>query len=351
MKNPIRKSGLAPGSVVFTGNRKVEKVLIHHMVYDEKDIEYAVYDNQSEFVFHESDENRTDWYAMRGIYDPDLIQLMGKTFHIHPLVLEDTADVFQRPKFEAYDNGLFVSIRALSFNMNSRKINSEQITLFFRKGLLISFQEDETDLFESVRQRIHNRSGRIRSRGADYLAYALVDCIVDQYYTVMEELELVIEGLEDKLIEESSENIKSEIHHLKKELVGLRKSVFPLREAISKFGRIESPMVHDSTLLFVRDLYDHIIQIMDMVESYRDLLNGLQDLWISEVSFKMNKVMQLLTLISTIFIPLTFLTGIYGMNFTNMPELQWQYGYFVLLGVIGFIFFAILYYFKRMKWL
>lgn len=351
MNKKRKKIGLPPGSVVFTGNRKVEKTLIHYLQYDSEHLEQKVFDNHSQIIFHQSPDEQVDWYDIRGLHDSELIQLIGKTFDIHALILEDVSDVHQRPKFEEYENGNFISIRALHFDEKTRKVSTEQVAIYFRKGFIVTFQEAASDLFDSVRQRVQNGRGKVRHRGADYLAYAIMDAIVDQYYWVMEGIEEVIEGLEDELITNPDANIKAEIHHLKKELLVLRKSIFPLREAISRFSKTDSVFVEESSLIFIRDLYDHTIQIMDMVETYRDMLNGLQDLFLTEVSFRMNKIMQLLTLISTIFIPLTFLSGIYGMNFTYIPELQWKYGYFALLGVMFIIFVGSLIYFRLKKWI
>ncbi len=351
MSKRRKKAGLPPGSVVFTGNKKVEKILIHYLQYDSEHFEQEVLDNHAETVFRQSSEDKVDWYDIRGIHDVELIQLLGRTFHIHPLVLEDVADVHQRPKFEEYEKGNFISIRGLKFDKSENKVLTEQVTIYFKKGFVATFQETDSDLFDLIRQRIKNGKGKIRQRGADYLAYAIIDVLVDHYYVVLDEIEEVIEYFEDEVISNQDANIKGEIHNLKKELLVLRKSISPLREAIGRFSKTESSFVEDSSLVFIRDLYDHTIQIMDMVETYRDMLNGLQDLFLTEVSFRMNKVMQLLTLISTIFIPLTFLAGIYGMNFSHMPELQWEYGYFVLLGVMVVIFVALLFYFRKKRWI
>lgn len=351
MNNRRKKIGLAPGSVIFTGNRKVDKVLIHYMQYDGESIVEKEIDSHSKTILNTSPIDKVDWYDVRGMHDTKLIELLGKTFSIHPIVLENIADVHQRPNYEEYDKGNFITLRALSFDKDKIKVQKEHVALYFNKGLIITFQETESDLFEAVRKRILSSSGRIRQRGSDYLAYALVDAIVDNYYVVLEEVEEVIENLEEKMLVEQDIKDKTKIHNLKKELLIIRKSVAPLREAIGQFSKTESSFVQNNSQIFIRDLYEHTVQIMDTIDSSRDLLNGLQDLFISEISFKMNKVMQLLTLISVIFIPLTFLAGIYGMNFDNIPELHYQYGYHILLGVMFVIFMVLLIFFKRKKWL
>lgn len=351
MKKNKKNTGLPPGSVVFTGQRKVEKILIHYLQYNSDSLIEKELHNQVEEIFCESPDDKVDWYDIRGLHDPQLIHTLGETFDIHPLILEDIADVNQRPKFEEYQGGNFISVRALHFDKTRRKISTEQVTLYFKKGLLVSFQETESDLFDFIRQRIRAGKGKVRHKGADYLAYAILDVLVDNYFLIMDEVENVIAEIEDKLMMDNDDNLKGEIHHLKKELLVLRKSISPLREAISRFAKTDSPFVDEGSIIFIRDLYDHTIQVMDMVETYRDMLNGLQDLFLTEVSFRMNKVMQLLTIISTIFIPLTFLAGLYGMNFTYIPELQYRYGYFVLLGVMVVLFVILLFFFRRKKWM
>jgi len=351
MSNHRKKIGLAPGSVIFTGDRKVDKVLIHYMQYDEENSIDKEIDSHSENIFNASPLDKVNWYDVRGIHDTKLIELFGKNFSIHPIVLENIVDVNQRPKFEEYDKGIFIALRALSFNKKKNEVQKEHVVIYFNNGLIITFQETESDLFEAVRKRILSSSLRIRQRETDYLAYALLDVIVDKYYIVLEEMEDVIENLEEKMLVEQNIKDKNKIHHLKKELLIMRKSVAPLREAIGQFSKTESSFVQNNSQAFIRDLYEHTVQIMDSIDSSRDILNGLQDLFISEISFKMNKVMQLLTLISVIFIPLTFLAGIYGMNFDNIPELHYRYGYHILLGVMFVIFIVLLVFFKRKKWL
>ena len=345
------KVGLPPGSVVFTGDKKIEKVQIHYLQYDVTALSEAELDNHGQILFHTSPINKVDWYDIRGLHDTKLIEEIGKTFHIHPLALEDVADTFQRPKFEDYENGLFIIFKALSYDKATKSIQKEQVAIYFYQGFLVSFQETESDLFEAIRTRLRGKSGKIRQRGSDYLAYALCDVVVDRYLMLLDEIGADIEILEDQMLEDQKAENKAEIHHLKKEILKVRKAIFPLREAIMRFSKCENEVVDAATIVFVRDLYDHIIQVLDTVESLRDLLMSLYDLFISEVSFKMNQVMQILTLVSTLFIPLTFLAGIYGMNFANMPELQWKYGYFILLTIMFLMAFALLRYFKNKKWM
>ena len=348
--NRKKRIGLPPGSIVFTGNQKVEKVFIHHLEYNDETLSEEIYDNHNEIIFSDSKVNQVDWYDVRGLHDINLLESIRKKFDIHPLIIEDVADVKQRPKFEEYEKGIFIIIRAFSIDKAEQKINTEQIAIYFRKGLLISFQENETDLFSAVRQRLQTGKGKIRNRGADYLAYALLDNIIDNYFHVFDEVQELVEQLEEELLENPDNSFKTRIHHLKKELLFVRKSISPLRESINQFSKNESAHIEEKTTVFVRDLYDHTIQIMDLNETQRDILNGLQDLYISEISFKMNQVMQVLTIITTIFVPLSFLAGLYGMNFENMPELKTKNGYFILLSVMMLIFVGLLFFFKKRKW-
>ena len=350
MSKHRKKTGLAPGSVVFTGSRKVENVLINYLQYDAKQLKDTVIESHRENIYEPSRVDKVDWYDVRGMHDTDLIEFFGKTFDIHPLILEAVVDIHQRPKYDEYENGNFITLRAISFDKETLEVKKEHVALFFNIGFIITFQETESDLFETVRKRIHASSGRIRERGADYLAYALVDALVDNYCVVLEDMEEVIEVLEEKMTVQLDISSKADLHKLKKELLVLRKSVSPLREAIGRFSKTDSPFVEDRSQIFIRDLYEHTVQVMDSVESYRDILNGLQDLFISEVSFKMNKVMQLLTLVSVIFIPLTFLAGIYGMNFEYIPELHYKNGYFILLGVMAVLAVLLIFLFRKKNW-
>lgn len=349
-KGKRQKPGLPPGSVVFTGQKKVDKVLIEYLQYDSEKISEKSLDNQRDIVFHQSPDDRVDWYDIRGLHDTSLLETTGKMFSIHPLILEDIADINQRPKFEEYENGIFIIIRALDFDSVKLEVKTEQIALFFRRGLLFSFQETESDTFATIRKRVQVGHGRIRRKGADYLAYALLDAITDNYFHVLDKVEETIEDIEDNILNNPDIRVKARIHNLKKELLIIKKSISPLREAISRFTKSEHEFIDENTMLYVRDLYDHTIQVMDMTESYRDMLNGLQDLYLSEISFKMNQVMQVLTVVTTIFVPLSFLTGLYGMNFEYIPELHYQSGYFILWGAMLLIAIGLLYYFKRKNW-
>lgn len=344
----IKKAGMPPGSLVFTGKQKVEQVDLTLMQYNRDKADEIKFDTSHAFQL---EPNEIAWYDIRGVHDVATIERIGSAFKIHPLILEDVLNTSQRPKFEEYENGVFLIIKSLSFEQKSRSILTEQVAIFIGKGFLVSFQEDKTDLFEAVRERLNSGRGRIRSFASDYLAYALVDNVVDNYFTVLDLVEEEIDKMEEAILLKPDSQIKADIHHLKRELLVLRKSISPLREAISRFSKSEHHLIDNSSAVFIRDLYDHTIQIMDIVETYRDTLSGLQDLYLSELSFKMNNVMQVLTIISTIFIPLSFLAGVYGMNFDNIPELHWQYSYFVFWAFLVVIAGGSLYFFRKKGWL
>jgi magnesium transporter len=344
------KLGLAPGALVFTGNRKVEKVQLHHLKYNNKEHKESLLDNHSEIIL-EDNSKFIDWYDLRGIHDENLISEIGKAFKIHPIALESVLDIYSRPKYDEYQSGILILIKAITYNKESKKVKLEHISIFFCEELLVSFQEDHTDVFSNVRNRILNQNGRVKERGSDYLAFALADSIVDNYYVVLEEIGDNIEVLEDNILDGEEVQIKERIHHLKKQVIFIRKQISPLREAISRFSKSDNKLIADSSQLFVRDLYDHTIQIMDMIDTHRDILNGLQDLYISEISNRMNQIMKVLTIITTLFVPLSFLCGLYGMNFDNIPELHLKDGYFILLGVMATIVFILLAWFRKKKWI
>lgn len=349
-KRKSKSLGLPPGSVVFTGKRRMEEVQIQHLSFDKDELKSSLL-AASEFSFVQEKDHLIDWYDIRGMHDTELIESIGKAYRIHPLALESIPDIHQRPKFDEYERGILISCKALKFDVDTRKLETEHVALYFRHGLVFTFQETKSDLFLHLRQRITAAKGRVRQRGADYLAYALLDVLVDHYFITLEGVESCIEDLEERLLDDHTSIHKTEIHHLKRELLSMRKSVSPLREAVSRFSKSDNPLIQESTELYIRDLHDHTIQILDMVESFRDTLNGLQDLFLSEVSLKMNQVMQVLTLTATIFIPLTFLAGIYGMNFEYIPELKWEYGYFYFWGLMIIIGGGLWWFFKKKKWI
>lgn len=343
------KIGLPPGSLIFTGEKKTEDTHLKMIQYNEHIYNAQRFSNAMPDI--ELSEEYITWLDVRGLHDVSLIENVGRFLKIHPLALEDVLDTSQRPKFDEYDNGVFLIVRSLEFDERELEIKTEQIGIFVGKGFAVSFQERADDLFASIELRLATGKGKIRRRSSDYLAYALIDNVVDNYLVTLEKIEKEVDALEETIMEHPESRTKGRIHELRLATLAMRKSVYPLREAINRFTDSDHAVKNEETDIFLRDLYDHTIQVMDMVETYRDMINGLYDLYLSEISFKMNNVMQVLTIISTIFIPLSFLAGVYGMNFAHMPELQWRYGYYVLWAIMISVAGGLLVFFRRKKWL
>lgn len=341
-------TGAAPGTLLYTGQREMESVHVHLTHYDAEhfDCKTAI-DNIPE----DNAPGKITWYDVRGLHRVDLIEQIGKAYGMHPLALEDVLDVQQRPKMEAYKEGILLQLKAFDFDKVELDLSIEQVSIYLSEETVITFQEDAGDLFAAVRKRLESGSGRIRSRGADYLAYALIDSVTDHYFMVLDKIEETLDELEDIILTKPEMETKSRLHDLRLALLAMRKSTSPTRELTNKFGDTEHPLVSEDTQLFVRDLKDHIIQITDLVETYRDVTNGLYDLYVSEISFRMNSVMQTLTIFSTIFMPLGFLAGVFGMNFVNMPGLENPYGYYVLWAAMIMISGGMLIWFRWRRWL
>lgn len=357
-----RTVGQVPGSLPELSEDERVPAVIDVMRYDAEHIEELA-GVSVETAAAKVSEDGVTWIDVVGVRDPDTIRALGEAFDLHPLVQEDLAHTTQRPKLETYDDQLFIVVKMLheahepDFETSGRELNGapeirvEQVGLILGPNYVLSFQEFEGDVFEPVRERIRQSAGRIRTVGPDYLAYALLDLIVDHYFVVMEAIAFHIETLEEDVINDPRPELQTEINGLRREAIFLRRSIWPLREVISSLLRDESPLVSDSTKVFLRDAYDHTIQVVDMIESFRDVLGSLVDLYLSSLSHRMNEVMKVLTVIGSIFIPLSFLTGLYGMNFEYIPELGYHNGYFIFLGVITVLTAGMLLYFKHRKWI
>ncbi len=350
IKKRSHKTGLPPGTLVHVGERRAEKVRIRILDYDAEQFEEKEAKTIEE-SFPFKDKPTVTWINIDGLHEVEIIEKLGSHFGLHPLLLEDILNTDQRPKMEDYGDYIFVVLKMLYPGGNEDQIEAEQVSLILGSNFVISFQEREGDVFDPVRDRIRKSKGRIRKGSSDYLAYALLDAVVDNYFLILEKVGEKIEDTERQLTAEPSPKILRDIRELKNEMIFMRKSVWPLRELLSGLERGESTLVHESTGIYLRDVYDHTIQIMDTVESYRDMISGMVDIYLSSVSNKMNEVMKTLTIFASIFIPLTFFVGIYGMNFTNMPELGWRWGYFALLGFLAIVGLSLLVYFRRKKWL
>ena len=349
-KQVSKKAGLAPGSLIHISEKKVEKARITVIDYDEKDLSEKEAKSAEE-CFSFKDTPTVTWINVDGLHDIDLILKIGENFDLHPLVLEDIVNTTQRPKYEDYGEYVYVVLKMLYFNGDKDEIKAEQVSIIIGQNFIISFQEKEGDVFNPVRERIRTSKGRIRKTGADYLAYALLDAIIDNYFIILEKLGEMIEDMEEELVKEPSPGTLQIIHKLKTETIFLRKSVWPLREVVNSLERKESSLIRETTIPFIRDLYDHTIQVIDSVETFRDLISGMLDIYLSSISNKMNNIMKVLTIIATIFIPLTFIAGIYGMNFKFMPELEWRWSYPFIWAVMIIIFIGMLFYFRSKDWI
>ncbi len=350
LKRQSKPAGLPPGTLIYVGERKVETVRITYIDYDEQNFaEKQVSNIEDCFAFKTTPT--VTWINIDGLHDVQIIEKLGRKFELHPLVLEDILHTGQRPKLEDFEKYIFIVFTMLTCTGDNQTVETEQVSIVLGPNFVISFQEKLGDVFDQIRDRIRNAKGRIRKMGPDYLAYSLIDAIVDGYFIILEKLGEKVEFLEEQLVTEPTEQTLQQIHRLKREMIVLRKSVWPLREVISSLQRTESSLIKDSTGIYLRDVYDHTIQIMDTIESFRDIISGMVDLYLSSISNRMNAVMKVLTIIATLFIPLTFIAGVYGMNFKYMPELGWRWGYVAVLLVMTVVAVVMLIYFRKKKWL
>jgi magnesium transporter len=356
MSSLIEKHGLPPGTLTYVGRDTKAEVIVTILEYNENDFsETQLTDVESGMVNVRNGMIR--WINVEGVHDTALVERIGRIYDIHPLTLEDIVNTNQRPKFEEYDHYL-VNIMKMVYEEECEKRGedifvSEQLTiLLMNKSTVISFQEaDGGDVFDIIRTRIRQGKGRIRKCGADYLAYCLIDAVVDSYFEVLEHFGDEMTKMEDSLVGNPRPEIIRKLHDLKRQMIFLRKSVWPMRDMVNNIERSESDLITPATFVYLRDAHDHIVRVIDTVETYRDLLSGMMDLYMSSVSNRMNEVMKTLTIITTIFVPLTFIVGVYGMNFEFMPELHTQFGYYFVWMVMIVIVVLLFIFFRVKKWL
>ena len=344
-----KKAGLPPGSLIYTGEKKQEQVQMNGFCFNSDTYEEFDIQDISE-TFSDQKPDRVYWINITGLHDVQTIEKIGQQFKIHMLILEDILHTDQRPKLELMEEGLFLVLRMATVIPETSTIQWEQVSLILQKNHVITFQEYPRDVFEPVRQRIREHRGRIRESGADYLAYALIDAVVDHYYFTLEVLGERLESLEDQVITDPDSQVSQILYQLKHELIFIRRAVWPLREVIGSLERLESKFKAD-TIPFLRDLYDHCVQVIETIEFYRDVLIGLRDTYLNTMSNRMNAIMKVLTIIATIFIPLTFIAGVYGMNFEWMPELKWKWAYPAVWVIMGCVTVVMLLFFKRKRWI
>lgn len=350
----IQKVGLPPGTLVHIGQRRTEAVSIRMIEYDSESLEEKELASIEECVPY-LDTPRPTWVDVVGLHEVEIVQKIGERYGFHPLMLEDVVNTEQRPKIEDYGKHVFIVLKMLHYDSGSRRFDPEQVSLVVGENFLISFQERQTDLFRAVLERLRTGKGRLRRMGVDYLAYALMDAVVDVYFLVQEAFGDRLDAIEEDLFTGSDpRRIRAalgEIHALKRQMIEIRKSIWPLRDVVASLFRGESKLVHLETRVYFRDVYDHTVQVIEMLDAYREMMTDVIDLHHSRANQRLSEVMKVLTMIATLFIPLTFVAGVYGMNFDNMPEIGWKYGYPVTLLAMLAMSGGMLAYFRKKGWL
>ncbi len=344
------KVGMPPGSLVYTGEKEQTAAKITVTRYNGQTIverQLEAFD-ASQMV---ADPGEVTWINVTGVSKVKDLEKLGECFKIHPLVLEDILEVGQRPKVEDYDDYLYIVLNSIRPVGEDEELAAEEISLVLGPHYLLSFYVGDDDIYAPVRARLRQGKGRIRKLGPDYLAYALIDLVVDNYFLELEKFGDQVESLEDEVVARPSPQTLRDVHRFKNDMIMLRKSLWPLREVIARLERRESPLISESLGNYFRDVYDHTIIAIDTVETYRDILSGMLDIYLSSMSNRLNQIMKVLTIIATIFMPLTFITSLYGMNFKNMPELQWHYGYYGVLVVMLVIALGMIEYFRKKQWI
>lgn len=344
-----KKIGMAPGSLVYIGDKQQEEINISVVRYNEDKVEEFNGVDFKDLNNLISDEFIT-WVDFDGVFNIELLEKVRERFGIHPLVLEDIANTTQRPKVDEFEGLLYFVMKNIELDKEQNSINYEQISLILIDNIVLTFREKPGELFDPIIKRIQNPKSRFRKAKADYLTYAIMDTVIDQYFTFIDLLDDLFENLESELLTDPSPRLLHVIQDLKREMISVRKTVSPLREMISAVLRLETHLIEHSTMLFFRDVYDHAIRVMESMESYRDLASGMLDIYLSSVSNKMNEVMKVLTIFAAIFIPLTFIAGVYGMNFEYMPELQLKFAYPLIWVVFVVVTGGLIVYFKKKKW-
>lgn len=345
--------GLPPGSLIHTGEIKIPKIKISVMDYDQNLVTEKI-DATIEECLIFLDTPSVTWINIQGVHDAKMIETLGRHFKLHPLMLEDILTTGQRSKLDDYKTTLFIVTHMLTYKTNGNGktgVDDEQVSLVLGPNYVISFLETHRDIFDPIRERIHNDNSRIRTQGADYLCYALIDCIVDNYFLILEKFDDKLVALEEELENQPTPKTLHNMQSTKRDIILLRKAVWPMREVISQFRRMESPLINENTKVYMHDVYDHTIQAIDTIESFRDITSGMLDVYLSNISQRMNEIMKVLTVVSTIFVPLTFIASLYGMNLEYIPELHWKWMYPFVLGVMLIIVIGMLYFFKRKKWI
>jgi len=350
LSSVAKKAGLPPGTLIHVGETRETETTISVIDYNLEKMEETTIDSVEQILPYLEKETIT-WINIEGLGNIELIEGLGKHFGIHPLVLEDILNTHQRPKLEEYDDYLYLVLKGLTLAPGALAIEHEQISLLLMDRFVFTFKEKRDDLFQPIRTRLRNSKGFFRSMGADYLAYVILDTIVDDYFALQDSLDEIIDSVDEELLSNPGPDTLGRIQGIKRELIYQRRAIAPLRELLNALLRSESPLVLDKTKIYLRDVHDHILRVSEASESQRDLVSSQFDIYMSSLSNRMNEVMKVLTVFASIFIPLTFIAGIYGMNFHYMPELEIRWAYPALWTVFVLIVIALLLYFKKKKWL
>lgn len=344
------KAGLPAGELVHVGEVHELKSKITLLDYDKDNLRIHPVGSVQELMPYKTSGTVT-WVIIEGLTDIEMIRELGLLFTIHPLVLEDIVNTHQRPKLDEFEDYLYLVLKRLQVSGQVFAVKQEQISLLLFDNMLFTFKEKVDDLFVPVISRLQAEKGRLRTQSTDYLAYVVLDTVVDGYFALQDALDTFTDAMEEKLFEKPGPELLTQIQQVKRELIFVRKSLSPLREMLAALERSDSLLLSEKTHIYLRDVYDHAIRVIETVDSYRDLITGMLEIYLSSVSNRLNEIMKVLTVFSTIFIPLTFLTGIYGMNFQDMPELKWPWSYPILWGIFITIPVVLLIYFRRRKWL
>ncbi|MDY0132177.1 MAG: magnesium/cobalt transporter CorA [Desulforegulaceae bacterium] len=350
LKNKKASTGKAPGEAVFIGDKKVNSVTYEIFNYN-KDFSDESNPDEIDESLKFQDEDSITWLNITGLHNPDKLKKIAQKFNIHPLVMEDIANTGQRPKIEEYEDSVFIVIKMINYNEENGKVFNEQVSLILKENLLITFQEREGDVFEPVRERIRNKRGRIRSLKSDYLCYALLDSLLDNYLIIIEKIGGKIETLELEILESPDDETLTKINTFKREISYLRKTIRPVKELVQRLSIMDSELIIESTIPFLKDLFDLSTQALEVVETYREILSDQHAIYNTWINNRLNEIIKFLTLFSAVFIPLSFLSGVYGTNFEYFPELKYKYSYFIFWGVLIVTALFIIRFFKNKKWL
>ncbi|MHA7734764.1 magnesium/cobalt transporter CorA [Nitrosopumilus sp. S6] len=342
--------GQRPGALIHVGEKKVENVTINLIEYDAENIN-EVKNASFEQCLESKNKPNVSWIDVIGIHDPNIIKTFGDSFDLHPLHQSNIMNTELRPSIEVSDNHIMVMLKMPHYNTETGKLDLEQVSIIISEHHLLTFQETPDDFFDQIRKRLRDKSGSIRKLKSDYLAYAIIDAIIDSYFLVIEQVGDITENVEEELMKNPTAETMQTIQTLKRRMIALRKSIWPAREIVDALGREDTIFISDNTRTYLRDVYNHVIQVTDSIEGLRDVIGGMLDTYLSSVSNRMNEIMKTLTIVAAIFIPITFIAGIYGTNFSYVPELEWEGSYFAMLGAMSIIVMIMMIYFKKKKWL